>query len=92
VRQCLRRAAYPREVVVKPHPELLEDVRSIREVMWCMAQLAQDAAESLNSRIEDEDLDGETEAVELREALEHLQALSLETSDELDAYQERHAP
>ena len=30
--------------------------------------------------------------MEVREALERLQALSLEVSEELDAYQDRHAP
>jgi hypothetical protein len=30
------------------------------------------------------------EAVEVREALERVQALSLEMSEELDAYQQRH--
>ena len=34
-----------------------------------MAQLAQDAAESLDGRIEDEELDGMEEAVEVREVL-----------------------
>jgi hypothetical protein len=70
---------------------MLEDARSIREGLWRMAQLAQDAAESLDSRIEDEALDGLTEAVEVREALERLQAISLEVSEELDAYQQRYA-
>jgi hypothetical protein len=56
-----------------------------------MAQLAQDAAETLGARIEAEDLDGRSEAVEVREALERLQVLSLEVSEELDAYQDRHA-
>ena len=56
-----------------------------------IAQLAQDAAESLDVRIEDEDLDGQAEVVEVREALERLQALSLEVSEELDAYQQRYA-
>jgi hypothetical protein len=55
-----------------------------------MVRLAQDSAETLDSRIEDEDLDGRTEAVEVREALERVQAISLEISEELDAYQERH--
>ena len=32
------------------------------------------------------------ESVEVREALERLQALSIEVSEELDAYQDRHAP
>jgi len=70
---------------------MLEDARSIRERLWRLARYAQDAAESLDSRIEDEDLDGLAETVEVREALERLHALSLEVSDELDAYQKRHA-
>ncbi len=69
---------------------MLEDARSISEVLWRMAQLAQDAAETLDTRIEDEDLDGRAEAVEVREALERLQAISLEVSEELDAYLDRH--
>jgi hypothetical protein len=55
-----------------------------------MAQLAQDAAETREERIEDEDLDGLAEAMEVREALECMQTLSLEVSEELDAYQQRH--
>jgi hypothetical protein len=71
---------------VQPDPELiLEDARSIRDAMWRMAQLAQDAAETLDARLEDEDLDGSAEA------LEQVQALSLEVSEEVDAYQDRHA-
>ncbi len=74
-------------------PELIfEDARSISYGLWRMARLTQDAAELLDDRIEDEDLDGEAEAVEVREALERLQALSLEVSEELDGYQQRHAP
>jgi hypothetical protein len=56
-----------------------------------MARYAQDATESLDSRIEDEIPDGLAEAGEVREALERLQALSLEVSEELGAYQQRHA-
>jgi hypothetical protein len=56
-----------------------------------IAQLAQDAAESLDERIEDEDLTGMAEATEVREALEHLQTLSIEVSEEIDAYQDRYA-
>ena len=52
---------------------------------------ASDAAEALDARIEDGTLDGRTEAEELREALERVQNLSLEISEELDAYQDRHA-
>ena len=72
------------------HELMLEDARSIREGLWRMAQLAQDAAEALAERIEDEILDGRTEAGDLREALERVQALSLQVSEELDAYQQRH--
>jgi hypothetical protein len=70
---------------------ILEDARSIGQGLWRLAHLAQDAAESLDGRIEDEDLIGMAEAIEVREALERLQALSIEVSEELDAYQTRHA-
>jgi hypothetical protein len=69
---------------------MLEDACSIREGMWRLARLAQEAAEALDGRIGDENLDGMVEAVEVREALERLQTLSLEVSEELDAYQTRH--
>ncbi len=76
---------------MEPNPELrLEDARSLREGLWRMAQLAQDAAETLDEKIEDENLDGLAEAVEVRETLERMQTLSLEVSEELDAYQQRH--
>jgi hypothetical protein len=55
-----------------------------------MARLAQDV-ETLDTRIEDEVPDGATEAEELRQVLERLQALSLEISKELDGYQQRYA-
>ncbi len=72
---------------MEPDSELrLEDVRSIREGLRRMARIAKNAAEALDSRIEDEDLDGLAEAVEVREALERVQSLSLELSEELDAY------
>jgi hypothetical protein len=45
---------------------------------------------ALDSRIEDEDLDGLAEAVEVRKALERLQALSIGVSEDLDAYQKRY--
>jgi hypothetical protein len=51
-----------------------------------LVRYASDAAEALEARIEEEDLDGATEAEELREALERVQNLSLEISEELDAY------
>jgi len=59
-----------------------------------MRQINQEAAvavEVLDSRIEDEHLDGRTEAEEVRTILELIQNLSLEVSEELDAYQERHS-
>ena len=46
----------------------------------------------MEARVEDEKLDGRTEAAELREALERVQSLSLEISEELEAYQDRHGP
>ena len=45
----------------------------------------------LDDRIQDESLDGQSETLELREALERVPALTLEVSEELDAYQNRHA-
>jgi hypothetical protein len=73
---------------VEPNPELrLEDARSLREGVWRIAQLAQNAAEKLDAKIEDETLHGNTEDEELRETLGRVQALSLENREELDAYQ-----
>jgi hypothetical protein len=78
---------------VEPEPELiLEDATSIRDAMRRLVRYASDATEALEVRIEEEDLDGRTEADELREALERVQRLSLEISEELDAYQDWHAP
>jgi hypothetical protein len=77
---------------VEPEPELIiEDVVSLREAMRRMARHASDATDALDARIEDEDLDGRTEAVQLRESLDRVQNLRLEMSEELDAYQDRHA-
>jgi hypothetical protein len=59
--------------------------------LWRKACYAQDAGEALCARIEDEDLEGRAEAEELREALERVQTITLEISEGLDAYQERHA-
>jgi hypothetical protein len=70
---------------------ILKDARSIREGLWRMAHLARGAAKSLDARIDEENLEGRAEAVEVREALERLQAISLEVSEELDAHQNRHA-
>jgi hypothetical protein len=70
---------------------ILEDARSIGQGLWRIAHLAQDVAESLDARVKNEVLDGLAEAVEVREALERVHYLSLEISEELDAYQDRHA-
>ncbi len=70
---------------------ILEDARSIREGNWRMAHLVQDAAELLDSKIEDENLDGQAEVVEVREAGTPTGPQSLEVSEELDAYQQRYA-
>jgi hypothetical protein len=78
---------------VEPEPELiLEDAASLRDAMRRLVRYASEATEALDARIEDEDLDGATEAEELREALKRVQNLGLEISEELDAYQDRHAP
>jgi hypothetical protein len=81
-----------KEESVEAEPELiLEDATSLRDAMRRLVRYASDATEALEARIEDEDLDGRTEAEELREVLERVQGLSLEISEELDAYQDRHA-
>ena len=74
VRQCPRRATRPKENGVEPTnlELLLEDARSISGGLWRMIWLAQEAAEALDSRIENEDLDGLVEAVEVRKALERM--------------------
>jgi hypothetical protein len=73
-------------------PELiLENATSLREAMRRMVRYTSEATKGLDRRIEDGTLDGRAEAEELREALERVQALSLEVSEELDAYQDRHA-
>ena len=76
---------------MQPDPELLGDARSMLEAIHCMLRYVSDATEKFEDRIDAEDLNGEAETVELREALEQVQAISLEISEELDAYQNRHA-
>jgi len=76
---------------VEPEAELiLEDATSIRDAMRRLVRYASNVTEALEARIQDEDLDGATEAEELRVALERVQSLSLEISEELDVYQNRH--
>jgi hypothetical protein len=69
---------------------MLEDAHSMSEGLWRMAQLAQDAAEALDARIEDENLDVRLEAMEVPQVLKRLRTLSIEVGEELDAYQKRH--
>ena len=47
-------------------------------------------ADSLDTRIDDEGMNGTAETAQVREALERMQALSPEVSEELDAYQKWH--
>jgi precorrin-6x reductase len=70
---------------------ILQDATLIREEMRRIVHYASDATEKLDERIENQTLDGRTEAEELREMLERVQALILEVSEGLDAYQQRHA-
>jgi hypothetical protein len=73
-----------------PDPQRLEDIGSIRDAMRQISQEAQAVVELLDLRIEDEHLDGRTEAEDVRGVLELIQSLTLEVSEELDAYQQRH--
>ena len=74
-----------------PDPQRLEDISSIRDAMRQISQEAEAVVELLDLRIEDEHLDGRTEAEDVRTVLELIQNLSLEVSEELDAYQERYS-
>jgi predicted transcriptional regulator len=75
-----------------PNLRRLEDISRIRDAMRQISQEAAVAVEVLDAKIEDERLDGRTEADDVRAILELIQNLSLEVSEELDAYQERYAP
>ena len=57
-----------------------------------ISQEAQAIVDLLDVRIENEHLDGRTEAEDVRPIVELIQSLTLEVSRELVAYQERHAP
>jgi hypothetical protein len=75
---------------VQSDHQRLEDISSIRDAMRQISQEAEAVVELLDLRIENEHLDGRTEAEDVRSVLELIQNLSLEVSEELDAYQERH--
>jgi ferric-dicitrate binding protein FerR (iron transport regulator) len=74
-----------------PNPRRLENINSIRDAMRQISQEADAIVELLDARIEAKHLDGSTEAEDVREVLELIQTLTLEVSEELDAYQVRHA-
>ena len=74
-----------------PDPQRLEDISSIRDAMRQISQEASVAVDLLDAKLEDERLDGRTEALDIRTILELIQTLSLEVSEELDTYLERHA-
>jgi hypothetical protein len=87
VRSCgeiVRRGVYS-------DPQRLEDISSIREAMRQISLEAQAVVELLDVRMEDTHLDGSTEAEDVRSVLELIQSLTLEVSEELDAYQERYS-
>ena len=73
-------------------PQRLEDISSIRDAMRQISQEAAVAVDLLDAKVEDGLLDGKTDAGDVRAILELIQSLTLEVSEELDAYQQRHAP
>lgn len=75
-----------------PDPQRLEDISGIRDAMRQISQEAAVAVDLLDAKVEDGLLDGKTEAGDVRAILELIQSLTLEVSEELDAYQQRHAP
>lgn len=76
---------------MQPDPRQLEDISSIQDGIIRMSQTAMLVVELLDAKIEDEDLDGRSEASETRKVLEQVQNLSLEINEALDAYQERYS-
>ncbi len=74
-----------------PDPQRLEDISSIRDAMRQISQEASVAVDLLDAKIEDERLDGRTEAEAVRSILELIRSLTLEVSEDLDDYQERYS-
>ena len=74
-----------------PDTQRLEELSSIRDAMRQISLEAQAVVEFLDVRIENEHLDGSTEAEDVRSVLELIQSLTLEVSEDLDAYQERNS-
>jgi hypothetical protein len=73
-----------------PDAQRLEDLSRIRDAMRQISQEAQAVVDLLDLRIEAEHLDGWTEAEDVRSILELIQSLTLEVSEELDAYKQRY--
>jgi hypothetical protein len=73
-----------------PDAQRLEDLSRIRDAMRQISQEAQAVVDLLDLRIEDEHLDGWSEAEDVRSILELIQSLTLEVSEELDAYKQRY--
>ena len=74
-----------------PDPQRLEDISSIRDAMRQISQEASVAVDLLDAKIEDERLDGRTEAADVRTILELIQTLTLQASGQLDTYQDRYS-
>ena len=72
-------------------PQCLEDISSISDAMRQIGEEADAVVELLDVRIENEHLDGRTEAEDVRSVLEIIQNLTIEVSEELDDYQERYS-
>ena len=60
-----------------PDPQRLEDISRIRDAMRQISQEAEAVVELLDLRIEEEHLDGRTDAEDVRSVLELIQNLSL---------------
>ena len=82
--EIVRRAVYH-------DPQRLEDISSIRDAMRQISQEASVAVDLLDAKIEDERLDGRTEAADVRTILELIQTVILQASEQLDAYQDRYS-
>jgi hypothetical protein len=74
-----------------PDPKRLKDISSIHDAMRQIGQEASVAVDLLDAKVEDGLLDGRTEAGDVRAILELIQSLTLEVTEELDAYQDRYS-
>ena len=76
---------------MQPDIQRLEDMSSIRDAMHQISLEAQAVVDLLDVRIENEHLDGSTEAEDVRSVLELIQSLTLDASEDLDTYQRRYS-